>query len=187
MIRPVMSKIMICCGTIAALAGCKTQKAEQKTVEEAPATPAFESEDTSLAGAATPAAPGPAAEGDLNAIIAGAMKDTKSAAPMPEAAASFSQSSAAAASYVTPTEKRDRFGNVYKLDSLGNLYRYFGGTLKCQVTNNVLDFKINMHPADEAIVYLVRNEGYLGGVLYALMDSPTYGDSQCPKSNSTLR
>ncbi len=153
MIRPVMSKFMICCGTIAALAGCKTQKSEQKSVvEEAPATPAMESEDTSLAGAALPAAPGPAAEGDLNAIIAGAMKDTKSAAPMPEAAAKFSQSEAAAFSYVTPTEKRDRFGNVYKLDSLGNLYRYFGGTLKCQVTNNVLDFKINMHPADEAIV-----------------------------------
>lgn len=85
-------------------------------------------------------------------------------------------------SVVWKLEKRDRFNNLYKLDTLGNLYRFFGGTLKCQVTNMVLDFKINLHPADESVAYLVRNEGINNGVLYALMDSPTYGASQCPKS-----
>ncbi len=79
-------------------------------------------------------------------------------------------------------EKTDRFGNAFKLDQAGNLFRFFGGTLKCQVTNNVLDFKMNMHPADEAVAYLVRNEGLNNGVLYALMDSPTFGSTQCPKS-----
>jgi hypothetical protein len=80
------------------------------------------------------------------------------------------------------TEKQDRFGNSFKLDMNGNLFRFFGGTRQCQVTNNVLDFKMNMHPADEAVAYLVRNEGTNNGVLYALMDSPVFGVSQCPKS-----
>jgi hypothetical protein len=79
-------------------------------------------------------------------------------------------------------EKTDRFGNTFRLDQQGNLFRFFGKTLKCQVTNNVLDFKMNMHPADEAVAYLVRNEGNSNGVLYALMDSPVFGSAQCPKS-----
>jgi hypothetical protein len=79
-------------------------------------------------------------------------------------------------------EKQDRFGNTFKLDMNGNLFRFFGGTRQCQVTNNVMDFKMNMHPADQAVAYLVRNEGTNNGVLYALMDAPVFGISQCPKS-----
>jgi len=82
--------------------------------------------------------------------------------------------------------KKDRFGNVFRLDTEGNLYRFFGDTLKCQVTNKVVDIKMNMHVADEAVAYLVRAEGTAtatNNVLYAVMDSsPAFGTNQCPKS-----
>ena len=79
-------------------------------------------------------------------------------------------------------EKQDRFGNMFRLDASGNLFRFYGGALQCQVTDKVLGFKMNMHDADEAVAYLVRNEGQNNGVLYALVDSPTFGTRQCPKS-----
>ena len=89
---------------------------------------------------------------------------------------------AASATASSGIEKKDRFGNTYRLEANGDLFRNFGNTLKCQVTNKVLSYKMSYHSADEAVAYYVRDEGAANGVLYALMDAPTYGSSQCPKS-----
>lgn len=148
------------------------QSSETLSVEAAGPAEATEVESLELAASAA----GTNSEGPLSAPRASDLLPSAAESP----AQAQAPSSAATASIVL--EKRDRFGNLYRLDSLGNLYRYFGGTLKCQVTNQVMDFKMNMHPADEGVAYLVRNEGLSNGVLYALMDSPQYGLSQCPKS-----
>lgn len=46
----------------------------------------------------------------------------------------------------------------YMLDGSGNLYRYFKTSKRtCQVTSNVKDFKISMHPNDHAVIYYESN------------------------------
>jgi hypothetical protein len=78
--------------------------------------------------------------------------------------------------------RRARPGDVaskYVLERGGDLFRFVNGR-KCQVTNNVLDFKISQHPSDLAVVYYVRQDGGKAN-LYVLHNAGRGGD--CPKAD----
>lgn len=48
--------------------------------------------------------------------------------------------------------RRNDYASQYLLDRAGNFYRLVNNR-KCQVTANVVDFKISQHPSDAAVVY----------------------------------
>lgn len=66
----------------------------------------------------------------------------------------------------------------YVLERDGDLFRIVKGR-KCQVTNDVLDFKVSQHPRDLAVIYFVRREGPRAN-LYVLHNTARRGD--CPKA-----
>lgn len=71
--------------------------------------------------------------------------------------------------------RRNDSADQYILDSAGNLYRYFANAQqkKCQITNNVSDFKISQHPNDSAVIYFERQ-----GDLWVVHPQGTSGN--CP-------
>jgi hypothetical protein len=77
--------------------------------------------------------------------------------------------------------KQARPGDVasrYVLERDGDLFRLVNGR-KCQVTNDVVDFKVSQHPSDLAVIYYIRQEGPRAN-LYVLHNTDRRGD--CPKA-----
>ncbi len=70
----------------------------------------------------------------------------------------------------------------YQLKDNGDLFRVVNGR-KCQVTNNVLEFKISQHAQDTAMIYFIKDENTPN--LYVLHNAERTGN--CPKANKTLR
>lgn len=69
----------------------------------------------------------------------------------------------------------------YALDKNGGLYRFVNGN-KCQITSNVADMKISMHPQDKAMMYFSKESN-----LYVL-NNPTGEElrKQCPKAKTSI-
>jgi hypothetical protein len=71
--------------------------------------------------------------------------------------------------------RRNDFATQYLLDRKGNFFRLVNGQ-KCQVTANVVDFKISQHPSDLAVVYYktAKNE------LFVVHNQSTTYSGNCP-------
>ena len=78
------------------------------------------------------------------------------------------------------TVKRARSTDIateYRLEGT-DLYRMVDGQ-KCQVTTDVIEFKVSQHPDDAAVIYYLRRERGAAN-LYSLEN--TDGGGQCPKA-----
>jgi hypothetical protein len=90
----------------------------------------------------------------------------------------------AAPSFAKDVTKQARSNDVaseYLLKDNGDLFRVIRGR-KCQVTTNVVDFKVSQHPNDVAMIYYVRDENTPN--LYVLHETDRFGD--CPKTSKKL-
>ncbi len=79
--------------------------------------------------------------------------------------------------------RRNDVADEYELTTNGDFFRYVGSN-KCQITNNVADFKISQHPNDAAMVYFLKKKSG-NQDLYVLHNS-TGGSSQCPKASTKM-
>lgn len=79
--------------------------------------------------------------------------------------------------------KRARANDIvdeYILEDSSKLVRRIG-KLKCDVTTKVVDFKISMHPKDDAMMYFIKE-----GDLYELHNTGAATPGQCPKAEVVL-
>jgi hypothetical protein len=75
--------------------------------------------------------------------------------------------------------RRGDIADKYQLMENGDFFRFVGND-KCQITNNVQDFKISMHPQDAAVAYFIRE-----GDLYVLHNAgPNNG--RCPGASKKV-
>ncbi len=79
---------------------------------------------------------------------------------------------------VTKQARSNDVASQYTLDDRGNFFRQVGRN-KCQITNDVEDFKVSQHPNDVAMVYFIKKRD-----LYVLHNTVRTGN--CPKASTKV-
>lgn len=88
----------------------------------------------------------------------------------------FAASDAFAAIKEWKYARANDIASKYELETDGDFYRIVDGK-RCQITNNVQDFKISSHPNDAAVAYYIQS-----GDLYYLKNSDSTSRN-CPRAD----
>jgi hypothetical protein len=86
--------------------------------------------------------------------------------------------------------KQARDGDIassYTLNKDGSFFRTTLAGTKCEVTNNITDFKVSQHPNDLAMAYFVKDgDLYVLNNVKAVQDFVKIAFGECPKTTKKL-